>query len=349
MQGIKDRFLSMTRYPYEVVHASIKLDQNESPFDLPAEIKERALSRLADSAWNRYPDMNGREVKHAIAHYTDWPEDGVALAPGSNFLIHALTHIARRVVDTEPSFAYYKQGALLAGVDYQTIRLGPQFDLPVEELLTAVTDPPGVLFLANPHAPTGSLFREADVLRVVDAATQNGWLVVIDEAYYQFSGSDYRAAARANASVVLLRTFSKAWCLGGIRAGYALGSPQAITAIQSALPPFLFPVHSTAVISAALESPAYVQHIAKQLVAERERVRAALAPHPLWKTYPSATNFLLIRTPDAEAAYRQLLARGILVRRQDHYRSLPGCIRVSIGRPEENDAFIEAAYAEVKR
>lgn len=343
MDAFKPHLASLAPYPYRRVEARVKLDQNESPEDLPAAVKQRALERLAALPWNRYPDLHAEEVRAAVARFAGWPEAGVAVAPGSNFLVLALGQAARRVADTAPSFAYYEGAARLAGVEHRAVRLGADFSLPVGGLLAVLAGGPGVLFLAQPHAPTGKLFPREEVLSLVRAFTAEGWLAVVDEAYHQFAGSDYRDLARENPSVVLLRTFSKAWCLGGIRAGYLLGAPEVAGKVQSMLPPFLVPAHSAAILLSALESPGYVDDLARRIAAERDRLQAGLSRHPSWKAHPSATNFVLVRTPDAEAAYRGLLARGILVRRQDHYPGLAGCIRVTVGSPAENDAFLAAA------
>src|SRR5512143_2388818 len=277
MDAFKPHLASLAPYPYKKVDARVKLDQNESPEELPAAVKERALRRLADLSWNRYPDLHGEEVRAAVARYTGWAPEGVAVAPGSNFLILALGQAARRVVDTAPSFPYYEGAARLSGVEHRAVKLGSLgagFSLPVGGLLAALGGEPGVLFLAQPHAPTGTLFPAGEVAAVVTAATRDGWLVVLDEAYHQFSGSDLRALARGNPSVVLLRTFSKAWCLGGVRGGYLLGAPEVAGKIQSMLPPFLIPGHTAAVLLSALEAPGYVDELVKRVVAERARLLA---------------------------------------------------------------------------
>jgi histidinol-phosphate aminotransferase len=344
--AFKPHLASLAPYPYRKVEARVKLDQNESPEDLPAAIKARALERLAAAPWNRYPDLAGESVRAAVARFAGWSEAGVAVAPGSNFLVLALGQAARRIADTAPSFAYYEGAARLSGVDYRAVRLGTEgdrFTLPVGGLLAALAGEPGVLFLSVPHAPTGALFPRDQVEAVVQAATRTGWLTVLDEAYHQFAGSDLRDLARANPSVCLLRTFSKAWCLGGIRGGYLLGSAEVAGKIQAMLPPFLVPAHTEAILLSALEAPGYVADLARRIAAERDRLVAGLAGHRTWKAHPSSTNFVLVRTPDARAAYEGLLARGILVRRQDHYPGLQGCIRVSAGAPAENDAFLAAA------
>jgi histidinol-phosphate aminotransferase len=345
MKPFKPHLARLAAYPYRKVEAPIKLDQNESPYDLPSELKERALSRLREVPWNRYPDVHAEGLRARVARSQGWPEEGVVLAPGSNFLVLALAQAGRQVLDTSPSFAYYEGAARLSGVPYRALRLGEGFALPLAGLLEAMGEPPGVLFLSNPHAPTGRLFPEAEVRRLSERAAERGWLLCVDEAYHSFSGSDHRTLARESASVGLLRTFSKAWSLGGIRAGYLLAAPEVAGKVQAMLPPFCLPVHTQAILEVVLEAPHHARDLALALAAERDRVLQALGRHPTWRAHPSAANFLLVRTPSAEAAWQGLLSRGILVRRQDHLPGLEGCLRVSVGTPGENDAFLEAALA----
>lgn len=344
MDAFKPHLASVADYPYAKSDARIKLDQNESPEDLPAEVKARALDRLARLDWNRYPELHAEDVRAALARHEGWPEEGVVLAPGSNLLVLALAGAARTVLDTVPAFPYYKGGAAAAGTPWKGVPLGGGFSLPREALLAALEGPPGVLFLPVPHAPTGKLFEAADVERLAARAAERGWLLVVDEAYQAFAGTDFRPLARANPNVAILRTFSKSWCLGGIRAGYLLGSARVAAVVRACLPPFCIPAHTAAILLTVLEAPGYVAPLVARLRAERERVLAALSRHPSWRPFPSAGNFLLVRTPDAAAAYGKLLAQGILVRRQDHYPGLEGCIRISIGTPAENDALLAAAF-----
>jgi len=345
MSWFKPHLERLSSYPYKKVEAAIKLDQNESPWDLPAEMKDEALRRMRALAWNRYPEMHAESLRSAVARAEGWLEEGVVLAPGSNFLVLALGLMARQVLDTAPSFAYYRGAAEVSGAPYRAVPLGEGFDLPLQGLLEAMDDPPGVLFLANPHAPTGRLFEEEAVRLLAGRAAERGWLLLVDEAYQAFAGSDHRALARVGAGVALLRTFSKAWRLGGVRAGCLLAAPEVASRVQGMLPPFCLPVHTQAVLEVVLEAPEAARRNAERLAAERERVFRELSRHPSWRPHASRTNFLLVRTPDAEAAFRGLLARGILVRRQDHLPACQGCFRMSMGTPEENDAFLRAAFA----
>lgn len=345
VKAFKPHLQSLSSYPYQAVEAPIKLDQNESPYDLPLEVKERAIERLQHLDWNRYPSLHADEVRTKLSQRLAWPQTGVVVSPGSNLLIQALVQAANRVVDTAPAFPHYAFSAKMSAVSYQAVALEADFSLPTEALLGAMEAGPALVFLPNPHAPTGQLFPQVEIHKLAHKALETGGLLVLDEAYHQFSSSDYTALARQNPHVALLRTFSKAWGLGGIRAGYLLASQEVCTVVQNFIPPFGLPAHTSAILLSVLETPEYTQRIVQTLLAEREQMYAALQEHPTWKVYPSHTNFFLIRTPDAAAAYAGLLEQGILVRRQDHYLGLEGCLRVSIGRPEENQRFLQAAFA----
>lgn len=345
MNAFKPHLAQVADYPYTKHDARVKLDQNESPEDFPPQLKARALERLAKLSWNRYPELHAEDVRAAVARHEGWPEEGVVLSPGSNLLVLALAEAAASVVDTSPAFPYYKGAAKAAATPYRAVPLGEGFALPLEGLLAELDRAPGVLFLPNPHGPTGRLFEPASLEALARRAREREALLVLDEAYHAFAGSDARPLARANPHVAVLRTFSKSWCLGGIRAGYLLAAPPVAAVARALLPPFCIPAHTGAILLTALEAPGYVGPLVERIRSERERLLAALARHPSWRAYPSASNFILVRTPDAGAAHAKLLAAGVLVRRQDHYPGLEGCIRLSVGTPEENDLLLSAAFA----
>jgi histidinol-phosphate aminotransferase len=344
VNAFKPHLAAVADYPYSKHDARVKLDQNESPEDFPAELKARALDRIARISWNRYPELHADDVRAAVARHEGWPEEGVVLSPGSNLLVLALAEAASSVIDTTPAFPYYKGAAVAAGTPHRAVPLGPGFALPTGGLLAALDAAPGVLFVPNPHGPTGRLFETADLERLAGRARERDALLVVDEAYHAFSRTDARPLARANPNVAVLRTFSKSWCLGGVRAGYLLASPRVAAVARALLPPFCLPAHTGAILLTALESPGVFAPIHARIRAERDRLLAELAKHPQWKPYPSASNFILVRTPDASVAHAKLLAAGILVRRQDHYAGLEGCIRISVGTRADNDALLAAVF-----
>jgi histidinol-phosphate aminotransferase len=344
VNAFKPHLAAVADYPYAKYDARVKLDQNESPEDFPPELKARALERLARLSWNRYPELHAEDVRAAIARHEGWPEEGIVVSPGSNLLVLALAEAAASVIDTAPAFPYYRGAATAAATPYRAVPLGPDFSLPLDALLAELDRGPGVLFLPNPHGPTGKLFEDGALEALGARARERGGLLVVDEAYQAFAGNDARPLARANPHVAVLRTFSKSWCLGGIRAGYLLAAPRVAAVARALVPPFCIPAHTGAILLTALEAPGYVAPLVVRIRAERARLLAALARHPRWTAYPSASNFILVRTPDAKAAHAKLLSAGVLVRRQDHYAGLEGCIRVSVGTREENDLLLAAAF-----
>jgi histidinol-phosphate aminotransferase len=346
LNAVRAAIRAAPNYPFTAIHAPIKLDQNESPLDFPQDLKKLALEKMLHTDWNRYPDIHADGLRQKLGAFEGWDPNGVLFAPGSNVLIYALTQVAgigQRVVNVAPAFSLYALGAMLLGSELREFQLGPDFSLPMDAIINELrSGGPGLLYLAEPHAPTGTLHDLSQIKTILEAA-RDGWIVVLDEAYYQYAGRDHKQLALEYPNAVILRTFSKAWGLSGVRLGYLLAQPALATQVQKVLLPFNISALHQAVLEVALDHPQYVQSRVEETLTERERVYGALQKHPSWTVYPSQANFLLIRTPDAAAAHRALLERGVLVRRQDSYSGLTGCVRVSIGTPAENDAFIEAA------
>lgn len=349
---LRNAVVASPDYPFTPVTAPIKLDQNESAEDFPPELKALALERLAQAEWHRYPDLHADTLAEAIARHDGWSTSGTVVTTGSNVLIALLIQLAAlnaRVVTVKPNFALYGLDARLLGASLTEVALRPDFSLDVDGLVTALheTPPPGVaqggiIYLPRPHAPTGTSCDQ-DTLERLAQASRSGWLLVIDEAYQAFASDNAVALARRHPHVVLLRTFSKAWALAGLRLGHALASDDVARQLRKLVPPFPVSVLQTTCALVALEHPQSMHERVARTVAERERLFRALARHPTWQVTASQGNFLLIRTPDASVAHQMLLERGVLVRRQDGLFGLQGCIRVSVGTPAQNDAFLQAA------
>lgn len=326
--------------------APIKLDQNESPYDLPEALKARVLARLAALPWNRYSELGAESLRAAVAEHHGWDEAGVVVSGGSNVLIQAFVAacgLSQRVLSVKPTFSVYSDQARLLGAPLTEVPLGEGFALPLEALKGELQRGPGVLFLATPAAPTGNAFPEAELKELLEASS--GWTVVLDEAYHQFSDTDVLPLARAHPNAASLRTFSKAFGLGGVRLGYALTDPDLAQNVQKLLLPFSVSALQIATGLAVLEAPEYVAARAEEARLERERLRRGLEALPGVQVFPSQTNFLLFRVGDAAAFFSHLLSAGVLIRRQDHLPGLSGCLRVSVGSPAENGAFLGAARA----
>jgi histidinol-phosphate aminotransferase len=346
--NIRPAVRALPPYHFKARPYRIKLDQNESAYDLPAELKARVLERIAALPFNRYPDLTGESLRAALGRYHGWDEAAIALSGGSNVLIQALAEacgLGRTVLTVTPTFSIYAMQARILGTNLVEAPLEPDFSLPKRALLEVLEQNQGVFFLANPAAPTGNVFAEEEVLELIEAAAPDDWTVVLDEAYGQFARSDLSHLAREHPHVVSLRTFSKAFGLAGVRLGYALTSTELATELRKVTLPFSVSSLQLAVGLTVLEAPEYLEPRLREVEHERERVFAALASLPGLTVYPSRTNFLLFRVADAEGFFQNLLTRDVLVRRQDHLPGLTGCLRVTIGTPVENDAFLAAAGA----
>ncbi len=334
--------------PYRFSHhpQRVKLDQNESPVDLPDEVRAAVLERLAVVAFNRYPGVHAVQLEERLAARHGWDPAGVVTANGSNSLVFALALIAalgRSLITVKPSFQLYRSQAALVDAELVEVPLGPAFALPVAELSEAVAARAGLLLLANPAAPTGNRFADDDVHAVLAAGTGQT-LSVIDEAYCDFSGADQAHLVRARSDAVSLRTLSKACGLAGARIGYALTTPELADDLRKALPPFSVSDVQVAIALTLLDHPEVIAANVQQATAERSRLLAEMRALGV-EAFDSSANFVLFRTADPATLHARLLAEDIVVRRQDHLPGAEGCLRVSVGTAAENDAFLAALRA----
>ena len=342
--SVRPEVLATPAYSFSARAHTVKLDQNESPYDLPTTLKAEALARLSEVPSNRYPELVGESFRAALARRHAWDEAGLVVGGGSNTLIQAFViacGLGRRVLSIAPTFSVYSLYANLLNAELTEVPLEGDFALPVEALRGELSRGQGVLFLANPAAPTGNVFAEEAIEELIQAAAPN-WTVVLDEAYCQFSGTDLSHFTRTYPHVACLRTLSKAFGMGGVRLGFALAQPELAEQLQKVMMPFSVSSLQLAVGLTVLEHPDFVAERVAETLRERDKLARGLQTLDV-EVFPSETNFLLFRVVDAPRFYEALLARGVLIRRQDHLRGLSGCLRVSVGTPEENHAFLGAA------
>ena len=346
--AVREEIRRLSKYRYSERRADVKLDQNESPDDLPEVVKKALLARLADVPFHRYPELDARHLRCRIAEKVGWSEEGVVVAGGSNVLIRSAViaaGIGRKVLTVRPNFPVYADQARQLAAELVELPLGRDFELPMEQLEGEIASGEGVLFLANPAAPTGNLFGPDRIERIAER-TARRWVFVIDEAYHQFAGTSSLPLVERYSHVVSLRTFSKAFGLGGVRIGYALAQPGLAAELQKTVMPFSVSGLQVAAAEAALGLDHLVRERVEATRTERSRISsrlAALGLHP----YPSETNFILFRVEDPEGVFEGLLRHGVLIRRQDHLAGLEGSLRVTVGRRDENDRFLEALEAVV--
>jgi histidinol-phosphate aminotransferase len=317
----------------------VKLNTNENPYP-PSPRTVEALRSLDAERLRRYPDPMGNRVRDLVAGMFRVARENVLCGNGSDELltlaVRAFVGERQKMAYPVPTYSLYPVLAEIQGARAVEIPTSDDFTVPVEELKSARAR---LLVLCNPNAPTG-LFLPPPV--VADIADAFDGVVVVDEAYVDFAPDHCMHLAATRPNVLVFRTLSKSYSLAGLRFGYAVGSPELIKGLEKVKDSYNVDAVSIEVAAAALEDQTWMKGNVARIVAERERLAAALATMGFGVT-PSAANFILAAVPggDGKAVYESLKARGILVRWWDLPR-LADKLRITVGTPEQNDALVAA-------
>ncbi len=343
IENIRAEIRSLPGYsPPETGRPVVKLDQNECPFDLPEEIKAEALERLRRTPWNRYPEFENPALREKLADRLGVKAEQILLGHGSNQIIYsvasAVLEPGARLVISPPTFSLFELVGLIQGAEVVNVPQGPNFALDGEAIAQAS---PGarLIMIASPNNPTGAPLDPSYLDRIAGATDG---LVLWDEAYFEFYGKSALPALKQHSNVLVLRTFSKAFGLAGIRFGYLIGDAEIVAELRKVNLPFNVDKLSEAVVDVVLDHPDFAAERVNLIRRERERLREALRAMPEVEVFPSETNFLLIRLRRAESVLRSLIQKGVFVRSFIHSPGLEGCLRVTVGAPEENERFLEA-------
>jgi histidinol-phosphate aminotransferase len=366
LRHVKPAVRSLSAYTLALREAPVKLNQNENPWDLPEPVKRRVLEKALARPWSRYPDFDSQDLLRALARFSGWRADGILAGNGSNELIEALLLVTvgpgTKVVIPEPTFTLYALMTTILGGEPVRVpmamageasdggdvgRMRPihrraGFRYEVEALLAARwASGASVTIVCSPNNPTGTSLALADVERL---CREGDGLVVIDEAYHEFCGRTAVPLLERHPNLIVLRTFSKAMALAGLRVGYLLASPELVREINKARLPYNMNFFSQAAAIAALEEKEVLAESVRRLVAERERLLARLADVPGVRAFSSDANFFLLEclSADPKAVFASMARRGVLVRDVTSYPMLARCLRVSVGSEEESDAFLHA-------
>jgi len=333
-------------YSLKVTEARVKLNQNESPWDVPESFKQHVLERCAARAWNRYPDFYPQDVLRDLGQLHGLNESWVMVGNGSNELIASVLSAAvgsgQKVAYPIPTFTLYEMMIHAAEGVPVAVPLTDDLQYDREAFLRLADEGEAHLLLCTPNNPTGSVVEPAFV---AELARRTPRLVLVDEAYVHFGHHDHSVLLKEYPNVIVLRTLSKALGLAGVRLGYALAHPSLTEHITKVKLPYNVGVFGLEVARELLADPTLADEAAQRLVRERERLIQALRPMPFARVYDGQANFVLVRLQQPGALYDALLAQGILIRNVSHYQGLAGCLRLSVGRPEENDELIAALHA----
>ena len=346
---VRDDLADLEGYHSPQVAVDVRLNTNESPYPPPAAWREAFLEELASVPFHRYPDREAAALRAALGERHGVGAEHVFAANGSNEVLQALCLAyggpGRSVAVFEPTYALHAHIARITGADVAMGERRADFALDLEEIRGVLArSRPAITFLCSPNNPTGTVDSAADTAAVVDAAPG---LVVVDEAYGQFSPRSAVGDVAADRPLVVVRTFSKTWALAGLRLGYCVAPPEVVADLQRVALPYHLDAAKQAAGRLALRFQAEMEARVGALVRERERLVAALGGMAV-EVWPSGANFVLLRPRDRDGGevWQALVERSVLVRNCSSWPRLAGCLRVTVGTPEEDDAFL-AALAEV--
>ncbi len=340
---IKTSVRQLQAYTLRHLEAPVKVNQNENPFDLPEPVKASVNEKMSQVAWSRYPPFVPTTLATKLARFSGWKEEGILIGNGSNELIEAVLMVVveagKRVVISQPTFTLYKLLTTILGGDCRDVFLTPQFEFDMPRLMESVQDAE-LTIICSPNNPTGGVLPHCDLRALLKAARG---LVIVDEAYHEFSRQSVVSLLQDFENLIVLRTYSKAMAMAGLRVGYLLGHPYLVKEVTKAKLPYNLNVFSMAAAEAAIEHFHLLKPQIDVLIEERERVFTELQGMEGVRALPSQANFIAFETPlGAKTLFEQLFAKGILVRDISRYPMLDRFLRVSIGTREENDLFLSA-------
>lgn len=319
---------STARDEYQGGEIEVWLDANESPYD---------------NGVNRYPDPHQRELKKQLAALKGVRPEQVFIGNGSDEAIDLAFRIfcepgRDNAVSIAPTYGMYRVAAQTNDVEMREVPLGPDFSLPVEALLAAADDRTKLLWLCSPNNPTGNAFPEREIEQLL---RRFEGMVVLDEAYIDFAeGRGFLPRLGEFPNLIVLQTLSKAWGMAGLRLGLAYASEEVAALYGRVKYPYNINTLTQQAVAESLHRDISAE--IAEIRSERERlVHALTAEACIERIYESQANFLLVKTADPDRLYRELLAAGVIVRNRSRIRGCEGCLRITVGRPGENERLLE--------
>ena len=348
---LSKRLRGLVAYKTETTPARVKLSSNELPFDFPSSLKKEISKELEKTHLNRYPDPHSEELKEVLGDFLGVNPQNLLLGNGSDELIYYLSiavgEFEQGVYTPVPTFPMYNISATILGRPKVEVPLEKDFDIDIDTSLRLLESRRCALaFFSYPNNPTANLFSRWKIERL----RSQGLFSVIDEAYYHYSSDTFEKEALTREDTVVLRTLSKIG-LAGLRIGIMIGKEEVVAEIDKLRLPFNITLPSQVIAKVVLtEGRDFIEESVSKILRERERLWKALNALEGIEVFPSEANFLLFRTHiDADRVHRELIKEGVLVRDVGHLPGLKNCLRVSVGKEEENDIFLEKLSLVMKK
>jgi histidinol-phosphate aminotransferase len=343
--SVRDDLRALEGYHSPQIDVKVRLNTNESPLPPPRAWRDAFAAELSRVDWHRYPDRQATELREAIAAWHDVSPDMVFAANGSNEVLQtillAYAGPGRTVATFEPTYQMHAQIARVVGSHVVEGERNADFTLDPSEVKRVVDGfDPHVVFITSPNNPTG-MVEPAD--RVAELLELARGIVVADEAYAQFA--DWTALDLVDEArpLVVTRTFSKTWSMAAVRLGYVIGPTWFISSLDNVVLPYHLDAAKQIAGRLALRFVDEMDERVRTIVSERERLSAAMRAMPIDVT-PSGANFILFRPRPltGRAVWQALVDRSVLVRDCSGWPRLADWLRVTVGTPDENEAFLTA-------
>lgn len=343
---VRQPVLELEPYHLQKYNCDVKLNQNESPYDLPQDFKQAVVKEFVGENWNRYPEFTGSALLESLADFLNLPQNQLLAANGSNDLLQLIISLVMpggtRILTVSPTFAIYRQLCRIAGVDLLELSFTDDWQFPVDEIIDRLRKGDVRLcILCSPNSPTGSVLRPDDLERILQNTDS---FVVLDEAYHEFSTFDYTGVFARHENLILLRTFSKALGLAALRVGYLIARPALVEQFAKAKLPYSMNRFSEFVATKVLRNPHLVRENIRKIKLHKKSLFRELRMVAGARVFPSQGNFFMIETAmPGSTVFERLLRCGILVRdiSRQHPR-LVNKVRITVGTPEENAGLVRA-------
>ena len=345
LRSSNPRLAGLVPYDPKYIPAQVMVSANENPESVPAPVLEAVLERLSTLALNRYPDPLANDLRDAIAEAEGLLRENVLMGNGGDELLFDIALAwggpGRKMLNIPPTFSVYAGNCQLTGTEVVNVPRKADYSLDEDAIVARLGEGDiDFAIITSPNNPTGTVASRDFLERMLDCTDA---LIMVDEAYCEFAGQTIAPLVKEHQNLVVLRTFSKAYSLAGVRMGYILACPEVITEFVKVRQPYSVDAVSQAIALEVVRNRDLFQPRIDQIVAQRSVLAQGLAAIDGVTVFPSDANYLLVRIEGADAAevWRKLLGQGYLVRDFSRAPGLENCLRITVGLPDENAGLLD--------
>ncbi len=339
---VKETVKGMKAYQVDNGRYDIKIDANESNSNIFSEIMPEIWGNVMKEDINRYPDSEASELRGAISAFIGVPAEKILCGNGSDelikIIIDAFVNPGEAVLSHSPTFGMYGISTRVSGGSYMEIETDDTFEIDVDDLIAKANEASAkLIFLCNPNNPTGNIVEKKQIRRILRETKS---ILVLDEAYIEFAGESMVDEVDDWENLIIMRTLSKAFGLAGLRLGYIITGGPIMEVVKAIKPPYNLNRISQRLGREVLAHSSFINRNIEAIKAERERMLEDLLKIKELKVFPTKSNFILLKTDQAEKLDRAFKKESILIRKYSGGR-LENCLRISIGSRSENETVMD--------